>query len=108
MPDINGNKTGGRVAGVPNKDRKWLMDELARKFPNYHPVVALAGIANDNTNDIAIRLNAHKEVAKYVSPQLKAIEVNLSESDKAIQVSFADVSNAKLEAIKKALDNGNK
>lgn len=37
-------------------------------------MVELARIANDESVDIVIRKDAHKEVAKYVEPQLKAIE----------------------------------
>ena len=68
-------KTGGRKAGIPNTDKKELKDLLATKHPNYNPVIALADIANDDSNDINIRLQAHKEVAKYIEPQLKSSEL---------------------------------
>ena len=68
-------KTGGRKAGIPNNDKKELKDLLATKHPNYNPVIALADIANDDSNDINIRLQAHKEVAKYIEPQLKSSEL---------------------------------
>lgn len=51
------------------------MARLKREFPNYHPVVELARIANDPENDVKTRADAHKEVAKYVTPQLKAVDV---------------------------------
>ena len=35
----------------------------------------MAAIANDETNDLQTRFNAHKEVAQYVTPKLKALEV---------------------------------
>lgn len=68
-------KTGGRVAGTPNAERKELYQLLNDNFPGYHPVVAMAIIANDDGNDIDLKFQAHKEVAKYVCPQLKAVEV---------------------------------
>ena len=68
-------KIGGRTAGVPNGERKELYNLLHEKFPNYHPVIAMAIIANDPINDIELKFQAHKEVAKYVCPQLKAVEV---------------------------------
>ena len=34
----------------------------------------MAVIANDETLDISLKFAAHKEVAQYVSPKLKAIE----------------------------------
>ena len=69
-----GIKTGGREQGTPNRDRKELLELLGEKYPNYHPVIALAEIAHNSKNEV-LRFQAHKEVAKYVSPQLKAIEV---------------------------------
>ena len=69
-----GAKYGGRQKGSLNKDKKELRDLLNEHFPNYHPVLAMTEIANDKKNAIDIRLIAHKEVAKYVCPQLKAIE----------------------------------
>lgn len=74
-------KTGGRLLGTPNKKSQALIELIGSRFPSYHPVVALAEIANDPTNDISIRLQANKEVAKYVAPQLKAIEVRDSREE---------------------------
>ena len=69
-----GVKYGGRKKGTPNAERKEIVQLLADKFPNYNPVVAMAEIANDEKNDVVIRLAANKEVAKYTAPQSKAIE----------------------------------
>ena len=63
-----------RPAGVPNKRKAALLKRLEQDFPDYHPVAELAKIANDKENDVATRLQANKEVAKYVEPQLKAVE----------------------------------
>ncbi len=84
----SGFKTGGRRKGTPNHDRQQLNDMIAERYPGYHPVLALAGIANDSENDIHIRLQANKEVAKYICPQLKAIDIT-SDID---QGSFLNVS----------------
>ena len=70
-----GFKTGGRVQGTPNNNHKALSEMLKDRFPDYHPVIALAEIGNDMQNDTAVRLHAHKEVAKDICPQLKSIEV---------------------------------
>ena len=69
-----GKKTGGRTKNTPNKERKQLVDLLAEQYPGYDPVISMAHIANDENNDIGLRLQANKEVAKYTHPQLKAIE----------------------------------
>jgi hypothetical protein len=52
------------------------MARLDAKFPGWHPVIQMAEIANDTTLEIDLRFNAAKEVAKYVTPQLKAVEVS--------------------------------
>jgi hypothetical protein len=63
--------------GSPNKNKQALIALLEAKYPGYHPVVEMAGIANDMSNDVPTRLSAHKEVAQYVTPKLKAIEVQV-------------------------------
>lgn len=74
-----GIKTGGRVKGTPNGDRKDLLEMMHKKYPKYHPVIALAEIAHTSPNEV-LRFQAHKEVAKYICPQLKAMEI-ISEVD---------------------------
>jgi len=63
-----------RPKGVPNKPKQALLRRLELMFPDYHPVVEMARIANDPANDLPTRFNAHKEVAQYVTPKLKAID----------------------------------
>lgn len=72
----------GRRKGTPNAERKDLFALLAEKFPGYNPVAAMAEIANDKKNDTNLRLQAHKEVAKYTFPQLKAIELSPGDGSK--------------------------
>lgn len=69
-------ENSGRKKGTPNAERKELYTLLAKKFPGYNPVFAMAEIALDKKNLPDLRLQAHKEVAKYTFPQLKAVEVN--------------------------------
>jgi hypothetical protein len=64
----------GRPAGVPTKPKRALLALLDEKFPGWHPVVQMAEMANDDTLSAQDRFQAAKEVAKYVTPQLKAIE----------------------------------
>lgn len=63
-----------RTAGSRNKNKQALIALLQAKYPDYHPVVEMAAIANDSNNDLPTRFNAHKEVAQYVTPKLKAVE----------------------------------
>ena len=63
-----------RPAGTPNKNKQALIALLEARYPGYQPVVSMAEIANDMDNDLQMRFNAHKEVAQYIVPKLKAVE----------------------------------
>jgi hypothetical protein len=78
-------KTGGRQKGTKNVRSTVLSDLLEIKYPSYNPVLAMAEIAHDKTQDMTMRFNAHKEVAKYTNHQLKAVEVS-GELDAAVAV----------------------
>lgn len=69
-----GERRGGRPKGAVNKDKRPLLEMLAAKFPDYHPVLAMAEIANDENNELKLRFDASKEVAQYVTPKLKSVE----------------------------------
>ena len=83
---MKGQKTGEREAGTPNKNTQAIAELLSSKYPHYHPIIALAEIANDLTQDVTIRLQANKEVAKYICPQLKSIESNPGNEKQKITV----------------------
>ena len=68
-------KTGGRKKGVQNQMQRDLAELLHESFPGYDPVHAMAAIANDERNDLTIRLQASKEVARYVRPALRSMEI---------------------------------
>lgn len=84
------DKTGGRKKGTPNKDKQDLLDMIQDKFPDYHPLLAMVEIANNEEEVVMVtkkgidikvnavtedtKFQAHKEVCKYIVPQLKAIE----------------------------------
>lgn len=63
-----GIKTGGRKKGTPNVESKELLEMLNEKYPGYHPVMAMAEIANNKKNDLSLVFQANKEVAKYICP----------------------------------------
>jgi len=65
----------GDRTGIPNKNKQALLRLLEIKYPNYHPVCELVDIAMDMDNDVSTRLQANKEVAGYIVPKLKAIEL---------------------------------
>ncbi len=61
--------------GSPNKNKQALIKLLEIKYPGYHPITELVDIALDTENEVSIRLHANKEVAQYIVPKLKAIEL---------------------------------
>jgi hypothetical protein len=91
---------GGRPAGVPNRDKaelRALLQEKVHEFTelraaederdglppeqrqqiveDYDPVVALALVAVDRKSTIELRVKCNAEVAQYVRPKLKSVEV---------------------------------
>lgn len=74
----SGEKTGGRQKGTPNKPKRALLALLREKYPNYHPVLEMAKIAHE-TADVSLAAQMHKEIAQYVEPKLKAVELTGAE-----------------------------
>lgn len=69
-------KTGGRSKGTPNKKTQDIIDKLAGL--DCDPIEGMAKIAKEamNNNDLALAGNMYKELAQYVAPKRKAIEVS--------------------------------
>lgn len=72
----------GRRKGSPNRATSDLLSliqaHVAEKcgVENYHPVTALAEIANTEAHPIEVRTKAHTEVAGYVAAKRKAVEIS--------------------------------
>ena len=66
-------KTGDRRAGTPNKRTKTVEDKLAAL--GCDPIEGMAKIVMDPTTDIGLRAQMLKELAQYVAPKRKSIEV---------------------------------
>jgi hypothetical protein len=63
-----------------------VADRLATYVPQYDPIVALAQIASDHTTPLAVRIEIHSTLAKYIVPQVKATEI--TSSDQPIALNF--------------------
>ena len=74
--DAHGNKTGGRQRGTPNKPKKELLDTIQDRWPDYHPVLAMVELAHDPLLPIELRFQAHREIAHYIEPKRKAVDVS--------------------------------
>ena len=83
---MKGRKTGGRTSGTLNKKSQAVGELIAQKYPTYHPILSLVEIAQDTSNEVSLRLQANKEVAKYVCPQLKSIEIKEYQEETRIVV----------------------
>ena len=68
-------ENAGRKKGKPNRDKQQLIDMIQEEYPEYHPLLAMAKIANDEDEDKNLKFQASKEVCKYIVPQLKAVEL---------------------------------
>ena len=67
-----GLKTGGRVAGTPNRRTVEVMDRL--EALGCDPIEGMARIAMDTTVPVEVRARMFAELAGYVAPKRKAVE----------------------------------
>jgi hypothetical protein len=58
---------------------------------NYSPIESMIAIAKDKKQDIVLRVSCHKELARYVAPQLKAVEIEQS-GDRGITIELVQFS----------------
>lgn len=63
-----------------------LREKVNDAVPGYDPIVAIAEIANDPSTPVAVRLDCHRDVARYMVPQVKAVEITTE--DQPIALSF--------------------
>ena len=72
-----GKKTGGRVAGTPNRRTTELVERL--EALGCDPVEGMARIAMDPASPPELRGRMYAELAGYVYPKRRAVEVNADE-----------------------------
>lgn len=77
----------GRPLGSINRNKRPLLALLEQQYPGWNPVLQMAEAANNPELTIEQRLAAAKEAARYIVPQLKAVEVSGPGGD-ALKVSF--------------------
>jgi|SRR5680860_104733 len=68
-----GQKTGGRRKGTPNRKTEAVIDRL--EALGCDPIEGMARLAMDGTVELSIRAQMYKELAQYVAPKRKAIEI---------------------------------
>ena len=72
-----GNANSGRKKGVPNKATQEIIDKLDGL--NCDPIAGLAEVARESMidRDFKTAATAYKELAQYVAPKRKAIEIDM-------------------------------
>lgn len=68
-----GKKTGGRIAGTPNKRTADVIERLERL--GCDPIKGMALIAMDTANAPELRGRMFAELAQYVAPKRRALDV---------------------------------
>lgn len=70
-----GMKTGGRVKGTPNKKTQAVLDKL--EAADHDPILAMVKIAKKAyaMDDLHLAGAMNRELAQYVAPKRKAVEV---------------------------------
>jgi hypothetical protein len=81
-----GRKTGGRVAGTPNKRTVEVMERL--EALDCDPIEGMARIAMDEANPSELRGRMFAELAQYVAPKRKAVEHSAEDGSGRITFSW--------------------
>lgn len=95
MSSKGGKREGaGRPAGATNKRSQAIADKLEEL--NCDPIEGMAMIMNDTSLDHSLRLAAMKELAQYVAPKRKAVDIDATvDGSVNIQVvKFADLDDS--------------
>jgi hypothetical protein len=71
-----GTKTGGRIAGTPNKRTQDLQQRL--ESLGVDPVSGLAAIAMDDSAPIDLRARVQMDLMSYLYPRRRALDVGSS------------------------------
>ena len=83
-----------RPRGSPNQPKRRLLTLLQEIYPDYQPVLEMAKLAHKamQEGDDEVAFNRHAQVARYVTPQLKAIELSGNDGEplKVGLVQFVD------------------
>ena len=81
-------KTGGRICGTPNKKTALIAEKLAKL--GCDPIEGLARIALDSATRVEVKVRCLSELAQYVYPKRKAVDLGSSSegSDVKVNVEF--------------------
>ena len=72
---MQGEKTGGRKTGKPNKKTSSLIKLIEEKHPEFNPVLSMVELCQDRETTSPIRVICLKELANYIYAKCKAREI---------------------------------
>jgi hypothetical protein len=64
---------GGRTAGTSNKPKPTLLEMLAQRYPNFHPILAMLEMYHDPETPVELRARLLNDIASYTVPRIKPI-----------------------------------
>lgn len=73
-----GRKTGGRAAGTTNRRTADIVERLA--LLGCDPIEGMARLAMDSANAPELRGRMYSELAQYVAPKRRALDVSASDA----------------------------
>ena len=76
----------GNITRMPKSGPEMLLDLIQERFPGYHPIVAMAEVAHDEEANLALKFQAHKEIAQYVTPKLQSTQFTVRDEDDVLHV----------------------
>lgn len=77
-----GYKTGGRRAGTPNRRTQEVWDQL--QALGCDPIAGMARLALDVTNPPELRARMYSELAQYVAPKRKSVDVSSTSQSREV------------------------
>ena len=93
----SGIKTGGRVAGTPNKRTQDLQERL--EALGVDPLEGLALIAKDTSTPLELRAKVQSDLLQYLYPKRKALDVGSSNQQPvSIRIGLSAVQTVETES----------
>ena len=53
-----------------------LLAMIQERYPDYHPIMAVVGIAHDKEASLGLQMDAAKTILRYTLPELRAIDIS--------------------------------
>ena len=81
---LPGERRGGRTPGTPNRATAEVADKLAAL--RFDPIAAMVAIATDPAADLTLRGRMASELAAYVHPKRRAIDLGAETGSSGVTV----------------------